>query len=601
MRDDKLKLSLIESQSKLKIALARQQRLADDKTPTEEEETLQFRKEISQFWTDCLKDAELILQDEKPEKYEQVSSIMMNLAQNLKTLVDLIKQFMPLSEQEAMFLEASNLYGKYGFWVKNSNIMAGDGTPLDASPFFVAHYEARLNKLGQSEKDIQARKIIISEMASKQAIFLTHSLHLIANTEINLENIQKWHISQSVICNLVEEKFQLHQQLNSILVSEIKIPEEKIVKKIEDRISNLSVMIITYIFETCEKLLASEGLSGPQYCVLGTGSFARKELSPTSDFDCAILVAKKLNLKEEQYFRKLLDLVIECIELQPYNTLRIDALERAFLKFNILINTPEKLVAKGRASDIIGKPHVDSLDATTFGLNWPKLLHRSDIDKSSSSPLFLNYLEIWHKNVGADVQKFGKIILKKYLKGGDKDSIKSDLLRPVVFWALALDFIYNKDYSSKKSLVSAYNGGRLPKSTREILLDLQTQKGVPTPIADMSVKLLKVLNYGMTMRNHCQLNGQPEVINLEHKTIMKFQQIIQQSKDLVKGYTDLNTSIQDSEKGIGAFKKRKYSISFDYADLKGDDSLRFRETRSKKSSDDVSTDPVTQSHTQSPS
>ena len=117
-------------------------------------------------------------------------------------------------------------------------------------------------------------------------------------------------------------------------------------EKIEAKIHQISVTIMAYIFQSCESLLEKAGLTTPRFSVLGTGSFARKELSPASDFDCAIIIDKKIFLskQQEEYFKKLLDSVVENLELLPYNTLPLDMVERNYLQPGKLLNTPGGLV-----------------------------------------------------------------------------------------------------------------------------------------------------------------------------------------------------------------------------------------------------------------
>ena len=182
----------------------------------------EFVAQLKQLWTICTKDAKSIIKYQNPRNYRKISAPFQDLALNFHNLIPLVKKFIPLNEQEEMFLTVADLYRKSGFWVKTSTIMAGYGFPLDASPFFVSYYEARLKQVGDS--DPQTRKAIINEMAVEQATFLQHSFQYISDSK-DPDSLNSLVINQTVINGLVEDKLQLHKQMSHLLENKLQIPK----------------------------------------------------------------------------------------------------------------------------------------------------------------------------------------------------------------------------------------------------------------------------------------------------------------------------------------------------------------------------------------
>ena len=450
--------STSESQAKLKIVIEICDKLAEGKTLIDSKKE-EFVARLKQLWTICTKDAKSVIKYQNPRNYQKISAPFQDLALNFHNLIQLVKKFIPLNEQEEMFLTVANLYRKTGFWVKTSTIMAGYGFPLDASPFFVSYYEARLKQVGDS--DPQTRRAIINEMAVEQATFLQHSFQYISDSK-DPDSLNSLVINQTVINGLVEDKLQLHKQMSQLLEDKSKIPETGDLEKIEAKIHQISVTIMAYIFQSCESLLEKAGLTTPRFSVLGTGSFARKELSPASDFDCAIIIDKLPSKQQEEYFKKLLDLVVENLELLPYNTLPLDMVERNYLQPGKLLNTPGGLVDQTLVAKMLLNPSTGGNPVTT-GVNWPLQIYKSFPEKISSKNLFESYITEWHKQIGYNGEKFGKLILKNFVKDGSGLSLKENFLRPVSFLALGFSLIYNDSYRNPKSLISAYQSGKFPR------------------------------------------------------------------------------------------------------------------------------------------
>ena len=289
---------------------------------------------------------------------------------------------------------------------------------------------------------------------------------------------------------MVEDKLQLHKQMSDLLEDKSQIPETRNLEEIEAKIQQNSVMIMTYIFQSCESLLANAGFTTPRFSVLGTGSFARKELSPTSDFDCAIIVDKLPSKQQEEYFKKLLDLVVENLELLPYNTLPLDMVERNHLQPGKLLNTPRGLVDQTLGAKMLLNPSTGG-NPVTMGVNWPLQIYKSLPEKNSSKKLFESYITEWHKQIGYNAEKFGKLILKNFVKDGKGPTLKENFLRPVSFLALGFSLIYNNSYRNSKSLISAYQSGKFPASTREILKDLQENTKIPKAVSAIAEKLIR--------------------------------------------------------------------------------------------------------------
>ena len=357
-------------------------------------------------------------------------------------------------------------------------------------------------------------------------------------------------------------------------------------ERIEAKIHQISVTIMTYIFHSCESLLEKAGLITPRFSVLGTGSFARKELLPTSDFDCAILVDKLPSKQQEEYFNKLLDLVVENMELLPYNTLPLDMVERNYLQPGKLLNTPIGLVNQTLVAKMLSNPSMGGNPVTT-GVNWPLQIYKSLPEKISSKNLFESYITEWHKQIGYNAEKFGKLILKNFVKEGSGPSLKENFLRPVSFLALGFSLIYNDSYRSTKSLIAAYRSGKFPASTREILKDLQGNTKIPKAVSAVAENLLEILDYTMAMRNHCQITGKPEALDLSDPRTKRYKEVIAQSKELANYISDSgpsNEKLDDHymellKKGVEA---KEESLLQEFSDLVGEDAIDFRFPEKKK-------------------
>ncbi len=561
---------------------------------------------LSYLWGLCTQDAAVLLKSQNPKNYDTVTLELQTLAVNFNSLIPLIKKHLPLDKQAALFLTATNVYCSHGFWLKTSKIMAGEGFPLDASTFLVNYYQTQLLQLSDDSAS-DAKNQVLKKMTEDQSVFLLHSLECMSESkEINPALKQSLSINQEVINGLVEDKLLLHKKMSNLMHEELKSPTEELKisrhtesSQIESKIHGISVTIMTHIFQMCEAMLASQGLTAPRFSVVGTGSFSRKELAPTSDFDCAIIVDKMPTKEQEEYFEKLLDLAIEMIELLQHNTLRIDFAERNFLKPGILINTSQGLIDRTLGVQILERPDQVGVDSTTFGLHTPLEIHRSLPEKTSSNKkLFETYISLWHKNIGCHAEKFGSIIIKKLLVGGDKDSLKEDLLRPVIFWALGLSMIYNENYQNEKSLLAAYRSGKFPASTRENLVYLQENtKSVPKEVSLMAKNLLEILDYAMSMRNYCQMTGAPEVLDSSDPTIIGFKKIIAQSKVIAKQVCDSTTS-QSKNQSVTFFRnpmelfkkgvelKEEKTIQL-YVDLVGDSAFDYRFSKASKQTSSV--------------
>ncbi len=497
----------------------------------------EFSKHLRYLWASCSTDAVAILNKHNPSDYTNVSNELLSLALNFEKLIPLIKKFIPITEQEQLFLDAENIYRKHKFWIKTSKIGCSRRFPLSVSSFFVNRYEAKLTLVTDEKK----REKIIEEMAEGQVEILSHALEYVSESKKSPEDFKELQerimIIQKVINDLVEEKLKLHKSIIKTLWDQWKIPDSKELCKIETEIYKISVIIIETLFQLCEDLLTAKGFKTPKFCVVGTGSFSRKELTPNSDFDCAIMVDQIKDPQQEKYFDNLLDLVITNIELLHYRTLPIDIVERALLKKGLLINTPKSLVEWTKSPEILKNPDGEQIEASTFGLNFPVVIHRSFTEKMSSSNLFESYLHIWYKEVGSQAEKFGKIILKNLpllIESRDKDSIKEDLFRPVIFWALGFGLIYNENYRSAKQMIASYQSGIFPGSTREILNYLKQNKNnnVPKKVQEMAGCLIKIFDYAMSARNLCQITDVEEKFNPQNEQIQKFKNIIARSKDI---------------------------------------------------------------------
>jgi Putative nucleotidyltransferase DUF294 len=568
--------STSESQTKLKLITEICDKLVESKTLVGSK-LGDFSAQLRQLWTICTKDAKSILRYQNPRNYQKISSELQTLAFNFHNLIPLVKKFLPLNEQEKMFLTVADLYRQKGFWVKTSTIMAGYGFPLDASPFFVSYYETLLKQAGDS--DPQSRKAIIRAMALEQATFLHHAFQYVSDTKdpISLESLV---VNQIVINELVEEKLQLHKLMSRLLEDKLQIPETRDLERIEAKIHQISVTIMTHIFQSCESLLAKAGFTAPRFSVVGTGSFARKELSPTSDFDCAIIVDKLPSKQQEEYFKKLLDLVVENLELLPYNTLPLDMVERNYLEPGKLLNTPEGLVEQTLGAKMLSNPSMGRNPVTT-GVNWPLLIHKSFPEKGSSKKLFESYITEWHRQIGYSSEKFGKLILKNFVKDSNDPTLKENFLRPVSFLALGFSQIYNDSYRTPKSLISAYHSGNFPASTREILKDLQGNTKIPKAVSTIAGKLIEILDYTLTMRNHYQITGKPEVLDLSDPRTQRYKEVITQSREIATFISDFSPSKEKvDDRFIELLKQgvesKEESLLQEFSDLVGEDAIDFR-------------------------
>ena len=81
-----------------------------------------------------------------------------------------------------------------------------------------------------------------------------------------------------------------------------------------------------------------------------------------------------------------------------------------------------------------------------------------------------------------------------------------------------------------------------PASTREILKELQENTKIPKAVSEIAKKLLEILDYTLVMRNHYQITGKPEVLDLSDPRTLRYKKVIAQSMEIATYISDSGPS-----------------------------------------------------------
>ena len=122
---------------------------------------------------------------------------------------------------------------------------------------------------------------------------------------------------------------------------------------------------------------------------------------------------------------------------------------------------------------------------------------------------------------------------------------------------------------------------KFPPQPREILKDLQENTKIPKAVSLVAKNLLEIVDYTMAMRNHCQITGKPEALDLSDPRIKRYKEVIAQSKELANFISDSGPSNREADehylellkKGVEA---KEESLLQEFSDLVGEDAINFR-------------------------